>query len=178
MEHTKVREKRNMRSDYALYVVAVIFFVITLILSVAQLGNAWTVASVATVVIGLLFLGAGYTQRPKAKATPIEAPTTPTPPARPTEPLPITTKPSTAMEVVKEEKTEEVTEVAAARLATELTLVKGIKEKRSQQLRTLGIGSVEDLAKASPNDLAAKLKISPKITEKWIQDAKQLLEKS
>jgi polyhydroxyalkanoate synthase len=59
-----------------------------------------------------------------------------------------------------------------------LTEVKGIGEKRADQLKNIGISSVEDLAKASADDLAAKLKISPKITKVWIENAKKLVEKS
>jgi predicted flap endonuclease-1-like 5' DNA nuclease len=56
--------------------------------------------------------------------------------------------------------------------------VKGIKEKRAQQLKTLGINTVEDLAKASPEDLAAKLKIAPYFTGQWIENAKKIIAKS
>ena len=59
-----------------------------------------------------------------------------------------------------------------------LTKVKGIGEKRSTQLKTLGINSIEDLAKASPKDLAAKLNISPKITRKWVENAKEIAPKA
>jgi predicted flap endonuclease-1-like 5' DNA nuclease len=58
-----------------------------------------------------------------------------------------------------------------------LTDVKGIGEKRASQLRALGILSVNDLSKASAKDLAAKLEISPKITDKWIQNAKEIGQK-
>jgi predicted flap endonuclease-1-like 5' DNA nuclease len=84
--------------------------------------------------------------------------------------------PSPVTEVMKEEKVETVVEVAPQKM--ELTKVKGIGEKRAEQLKALGISSVEDLAKASVEDLAEKLKISPKITGRWIENAKKLLEKS
>ena len=71
---------------------------------------------------------------------------------------------------------EAVVEIAAP--ALEVTQVKGVKAKRAEQLKALGISSVEDLANASAKDVGAKLQISPKITEKWIADAKALLEKS
>jgi predicted flap endonuclease-1-like 5' DNA nuclease len=58
-----------------------------------------------------------------------------------------------------------------------LTDVKGIGEKRASQLRALGILSIEDLAKASAKDLAAKLNVSTKITDKWIQNAKEITQK-
>jgi predicted RecB family nuclease len=56
--------------------------------------------------------------------------------------------------------------------------VKGIKDKRALQLKAIGINSVEDLAKASPTELAAKLKIAPYFTGKWIESAKEILKKS
>jgi predicted flap endonuclease-1-like 5' DNA nuclease len=55
--------------------------------------------------------------------------------------------------------------------------VKGIGEKRAEQLKALGISSAEDLAKASVEDLATKLKVSPKFTGKWIENSKQLVKK-
>jgi predicted flap endonuclease-1-like 5' DNA nuclease len=57
----------------------------------------------------------------------------------------------------------------------ELTQVKGIGEKRAAQLKTNGVNSIEDLAKSDAADLAAKLKISAKMVEKWIAGAKMLI---
>ena len=58
-----------MRSDYPLYVLAVVFFAMTaasFILVTEQLQkNLWLVS---TVVLGLFSAGLGYTQRPKTKA--------------------------------------------------------------------------------------------------------------
>jgi len=150
-----------MRSDYALYVVAIIFFVITVISFALELAeferNLWVVT---TAILGLLFIGLGYSQRPKSQMTVIE-----TPLAAPA-PSPAVT------EVVTEETKETVVE--AAPTVVNLTEVKGIGEKRAEQLKALGISSVGELAKTSAKDLAAKLKISPKITEKWIENAKKL----
>jgi predicted flap endonuclease-1-like 5' DNA nuclease len=150
-----------MRSDYALYVVAIIFFILTGIVYVYQVEyrEVWIIT---TAVLGLFFIGLGYTQRPKAVPKPaaMEAP----PPATPT----------TSLQMAKEEK-----ELAAPpQVGRELTEVKGIGVKRAEQLKALGILNVEDLAKASAKDLASKLKVSPKITEKWIKNAKKLVEKS
>jgi predicted flap endonuclease-1-like 5' DNA nuclease len=58
-----------------------------------------------------------------------------------------------------------------------LTMVKGIGGKRAEQLEALGINSVQDLAKASAKDLASKLKISPKITGRWVGTAKEMVRK-
>lgn len=156
-----------MRSDYALYVVAIIFFVITAMSFALELAeferNLWVLT---TAVLGLLFAGLGYSQRPKPQARAIEAPP---PPPTPLAPPAVT-------EVVVQEKTEPIVETTPPKVA--LTEVKGIGEKRAEQLKALGVNSIEELAKASAKDLAVKLKISPKITEKWIENAKKLVEKS
>jgi len=60
----------------------------------------------------------------------------------------------------------------------EITKVKGIGPKRTEQLRNLGIHTAEDLTKASAEELATKTKTSPKITAKWIEEAKKLTEAS
>jgi predicted flap endonuclease-1-like 5' DNA nuclease len=158
-----------MRSDYALYIVAIIFFIVT-VMSVELAENLWVVT---TAVLGLLFAGLGYTQRPKPKAKM----TVETPPSTQA-PTPVLTVPAEppVTESVKEEKIEVTTEAAPSVLG--LTEVNGIGEKRKAQLNAMGINSVEDLSKALADDLAAKLKISPKITGKWIENAKKLLEKS
>jgi predicted flap endonuclease-1-like 5' DNA nuclease len=155
MESGEIR----MRSDYALYTVAIIFFIITGIALALELPELETsVSVVASVVLGLLFIGLGYSQRPKTEAMAIKAPSVPTAPT-----------------VIAEEKTEAITEAAPS--ATALTEVKGIGEKRAEQLKAINISSMEDLAKVSAKDLAAKLKISPKITRKWIGNAKKFVEK-
>jgi predicted flap endonuclease-1-like 5' DNA nuclease len=153
-----------MRSDYALYLVAIIFFIVTG-MSLALAENLWVVA---TAILGFLFIGLGYTQKPKPQAITVEA--------RPQAPAPEMPTPSPVPEVMKEEKVETVVEITPQKM--ELTEVKGIGEKRAQQLKALGISSVKDLAKASAADIAEKLKISPKITGKWIENAKTLAEKS
>lgn len=148
-----------MRSDYVLYTVAVIFFILTAIaafeLQAESERNLWVVT---TAVLGLLFIGLGFSQRPKA--TTIEAST-----MAPTTPI-----------TIAEEETKTVIE--AAPKVVKLTEVKGIGEKRAEQLKGLGINSIDNLAKASAKDLAVNLKISPKITGKWIENAKKLAEKS
>jgi predicted flap endonuclease-1-like 5' DNA nuclease len=56
----------------------------------------------------------------------------------------------------------------------DLTRVKGIGEKRTTQLKANGITCIDDLARADALDLAAKLKVSPKIVEKWVVCAKDI----
>ena len=148
----------KMRSDYALYTVAIIFFIITGVAIILDMPDfERNVSVVTTVVLGLLFIGLGYYQRPKPKATAMEI-------------SPAITVPPTTEEAE--------TAVKATASVVTLTQVKGIGEKRAEQLKTLGVKSVEDLVNASEKDLAAKLKISPKITKRWIENAKKLLEKS
>jgi len=182
------REKNNMRSDYALYVVAVIFFAITGISAIVLSELEQSLWVVSTAVLGLLFAGLGYSQRPRPKGrvivetrpiipaqttvtTASVAPASTTPEPAPTEPT------APAATDVKMETIEVPTEVVAP-IVSGLTEVKGIGEKRKQQLNAMGISSIHDLAEASADDLAQKLKISPKITGKWIESAKMMLEKS
>ncbi len=154
-----------MRSDYALYAVAIIFFIITGIvaLTLTELErNLWVVT---TTILGLFFIVLGYSQRPRLKAAAIEAPSPVPSPA-----------PASVTEAVEEKKPEILAE--GPPLKVELTEVKGIGVKRAEQLKTLGITNVEDLARASAEDLAEKLKISPKITGKWVENAKELTKKA
>jgi len=151
-----------MRSDYALYAVAIIFFILTGITLAYQV-EAQELWIISTFVLGLFFIGLGYSQRPKAQAktVTVEAPPPPTP-------------------AVQEPVAQDIQEIVEKPAPTvkELTEVKGIGEKRADQLKNIGISNVEDLAKASADDLAAKLKVSPKITKVWIENAKKLVEKS
>jgi len=161
-----------MRSDYALYTVAIIFFIITGIV-LAYETEPVELWAIATAVLGLFFIGLGYTQRPKPKVqTAVAAPPTPQS-IQPMAQAPPPSPPSPTTVVTAEEKVVEM-EVLAG---TPLTEVKGVGEKRAEQLKALGINNVEELAKASAKELASKLKISPKITQKWIENAKKLTEK-
>jgi predicted flap endonuclease-1-like 5' DNA nuclease len=174
----------NMRLDYTLYVLAIILFIITVIPFVAPIGgetpetqSVWVVASV---VLGLLSLGLGYAQRPKTEAQACQPAI-----SRTQETLP-ETQPVTTTRAPKEEQTEvpmekpvmKETPTMATPTATtrELTHVKGIGEKRAAQLKALGINSVDELANASAKTVAKKLKISPKIVDKWISSAKEIVE--
>ncbi|TET65371.1 hypothetical protein E3J49_01885 [Candidatus Bathyarchaeota archaeon] len=147
-----------MRSDYVLYTIAIIFFVLTAIIVFApfmlQAELERNLSVVATAVLGILFIGLGYLQRPKNPEIEVLEPA-PTP-------------------VAITEETEITTEIAPT--VTTLTEVKGIGEKRAEQLKGLDINSTEKLAEASAKKLARKLKISPKITAKWIENAKKLTE--
>jgi hypothetical protein len=81
-----------MRTDYALYVVALIFFIITVYAAITM--NELYVYALA--VVGIVFIGLGYMARPKAT---ISAPSAPAPPP-----------PKPAPEATPQPKTEPVAE--------------------------------------------------------------------
>jgi len=195
-----------MRLDYVSYAVAIVFFIVTITAVVLSMSTVdkqvWVVS---TVVIGLALIGVGYTQRPRPSAAPsITSSAPPPPPSQPQvqqaqqqpeqQPAQVTTALAqpTVTEVVKLEETKPAVEPIQPTAPVEeptpavepiqpvaggLTDVKGIGEKRASQLKALGILNVEDLSKASSKDLATKLNISPKITAKWIQGAKEIEQK-
>jgi predicted flap endonuclease-1-like 5' DNA nuclease len=171
-----------MRLDYILYALAALILIITIVPFAVTIEGVETETRslwvVTTVVVGLLTIGLGYSQRPKAAAQACKPDIT-----APQETLP-PTQPETTVEAPEEEKTEALIEKTAIKEAPapassvtatmDLTQVKGIGEKRAAQLKALGINSADDLADASANAIAKKLKISPKITSKWIESAKEL----
>jgi predicted flap endonuclease-1-like 5' DNA nuclease len=180
-----------MRLDYALYALAVVFFLITAVsfamLTEQTARNLWVVT---TVVLGLFSVGLGYYERPKAKA------------AVPQPAVSAVTEDAHAKEAYRAENVEKAGETLMMPESTtpvpmqvlapipvptpapvetpatptiDLAEVKGIGEKRAGQLRAIGVNSVDELAKASAEDIATKLKISPKIVEKWVAGAKELV---
>jgi predicted flap endonuclease-1-like 5' DNA nuclease len=172
-----------MRSDYILYGLAVIFFIITAAVLTYQVEqqSLWIVT---TAVLGLLFIGLGYSQKPKSAIAPhmdpVSSPimTTPiqtlaeAPPPQPT----VAPEPSSEPSQLQVAKPEVPSMPAAPTIA--ITQVKGVKEKRAEQLRELGINTIQELADASPEKIGKSLQLSPKITAKWVEHAKQLTEKS
>jgi hypothetical protein len=65
-----------MRSDYALYVVAIICFGIALIAYLAPLTGVTELYLYGLAVLGIIFVGFGYMARPKgATVTPAKSPT-------------------------------------------------------------------------------------------------------
>ena len=163
-----------MRLDYVLYVVAIMCFIVTgAVAAYAATQQLWIVT---TTVIGLAFIGAGYTQRPREGTQTQMAVSPPPPPPIPQTPKAVEVKIENKVEEIKAEpQPAPVIEVKPPSVG--LLDVKGIKDKRAQQLKAVGINSVEDLAKASAEDLAAKLKIAPYFTGKWIENAKEILKK-
>lgn len=146
-----------MRSDYPLYIIAVACFALAIYFGASWQHEqyVWMYMTVM-IILGLIFAGLGYLQRPKIGTAQFK-PTQIITPEHTTMSLPTTIE---------------------AKPTMELTQVKGIGPKRAEQLKTLGIHSPHDLAASSAEDLAAKTKVSPKITSKWIKEAKKLLEKN
>lgn len=166
-----------MRLDYVLYGVGIVFLILTAVVTI-WVNQLWIMS---TAVIGLLFIGLGYSQKPKptvaTRSETISSPIMPaaaqtlatTAPPEPTAFTEPTNKP--APEQVAQPETPSPPTIG-------ITQVKGVKEKRAQQLRELGINTIQDLANASPEKLGKSLQVSPKITAKWVEHAKQLIEKS
>jgi predicted flap endonuclease-1-like 5' DNA nuclease len=184
-----------MRLNYLLYLLAAVFFIITAV-SLALVADQvqkslWVVT---TVVLGLFSVGLGYSQRPKltteaCQPAPAILPVTVEPSdahvkeayvaenvERPSEPAPMPQSVSPVpMQVVAPIPVLTPPPVeTSAPLESELMQVKGIGEKRTAQLKALGINNLDDLAKVSAEDLAKDLLISPKITRKWVEGAKEL----
>ena len=170
-----------MRLDYTIYILAVILLVVTILPFVIQIEgvndserNLWVVL---TLGLGLLSIGLGYSQRPKTSAQSCKIPPI----------LPETTKDVTSSEkptkkLIENKIESEVTHInnnekpISSKHQIELTQIKGIGEKRADQLKAVGIQTVNDLLNESAVDIAKKLQISPKITKKWKSTAKKMLE--
>ena len=56
----------------------------------------------------------------------------------------------------------------------DLRIVDGINDKIMSQLEKLGIGNIDDLAKASAENIAKDLKVDSSTARKWISAAKKL----
>jgi DNA-binding protein len=59
----------------------------------------------------------------------------------------------------------------------ELTSIAGIGAKRAEKLKVHGVQSAQDLVKLDPKELSEKLQVSEKRVTKWIDEAKELLNK-
>jgi len=75
----------------------------------------------------------------------------------------------------RKQKLHVITPSPAIESITKLTRVKGIGKKRAEQLKALGISTVADLSTASAEELAEQLQISPKITNRWVKSARNIL---
>ena len=140
-----------MRADIPLYVIAVICFglAVGLYLYSTMVSEIVSTYTVILAVLGAIFAGVGYSMRPRQIET-VEA-----------------VKETTAKKAVTETET---------RSSLQLVDVKGIGPKRAEQLRSIGIQSVEELAKQSSEELSKKANVSTKIAGKWIEEAKKTLE--
>jgi predicted flap endonuclease-1-like 5' DNA nuclease len=166
-------------------------------------GEGKLVYVISTATLGVLSIGAGFAQRPKPTAVVVPqevalprkgAPAEPasviaTPAAEqpaapalyaPIEPAPVSLPaipappPVTAtISVSPTAPTLESTTSAAPMAKSDLTLIRGINEKRADQFKANGINSIQDLSTASAEDLAAKLGVSPKIVKMWVGSAKK-----
>lgn len=58
----------------------------------------------------------------------------------------------------------------------ELTGIKGIGSKRTEELKAVGVNTVSDLAASSAMDLSQKTGIPKKTISRWIGQAKELIE--
>ena len=140
-----------MRADIPLYVIAVICFGLAIGLHlystmVSEIASTYTVI---LAVLGAIFAGVGYSMRPRRIET---------------------------VEAVKETTVKEAVTETETRSSLQLVDVKGIGPKRAEQLRSIGIQSVEELAKQSSEELSKKANVSTKIAGKWIEEAKKTLE--
>jgi predicted flap endonuclease-1-like 5' DNA nuclease len=197
----------GVRSDYLLYLLAVVFLLIA-VTSIALVVDEtqrtlWTVSSI---VLGLVSASLGYYERPRPKAIaaktsevqpaefvdphikeshlaesvekhgePFEAPiTTTSVPMQEPVPMPVLSPGSAPPAGPASAGMPAVAAEAPVPSVSELLTIKGISEKRAAQLNAAGIVTIADLAKASPEDLAKNLEISPKITRMWIGSAKKL----
>jgi predicted flap endonuclease-1-like 5' DNA nuclease len=210
-----------MRSDYMLYALAIIFFVITAASVFFLAGTEQILWTVASALLGILSLGLGFIQTPK----PAQGSKSPTPamttsatqpeevaiePRKEEEKLQNQTATGTEVPLIKESeapaqpamleapavtpvmleapsaqpamleppaKIESLVETSKISTERALTEIRGIGDKRANQLKAIGIDSVDALARTSVKDLAETLKISPRIVNKWISGAKELQQK-
>lgn len=206
-----------MRLDYGLYIVAALLFTITVFSAVLIVEIERSLWVVTTAALGILALGLGYYQRPRAivstqlppppvteptavkmipqemqaetfyvpveekvevKVDEIEAPaeTTPIIEAPPVIEAPIQ-PPIIEAPQITQPPASQASEAVPVETVVESPLIKikGIGEKRANQLNALGINTIDELAKASAQDIAKSLKTSPKIVDKWVAGAKDLI---
>ncbi len=170
----------NMRLDYILYVLAALLLILTVVPFVVTIEgvesderNLWVIASI---LFGLLSLGLGYSQRPKTTAQACQ-------PAATMTQQTIPTAAEAAQEATKipEEKAVVKTTPSVVTHATktmEPTQLKGISEKRAEQLKALGIKNIADLVKASPITVAKKLRFPQKSLRNGLPVPKNSLSKN
>ena len=93
---------------------------------------------------------------------------------------PIVATPQLEVPIVTPQREEAPLEVAATHQTasewkkSEFGQIRSISQKRAEQLNSLGVHNMKDLANASATDLAEKLNVSIKIVKMWIGSAKKL----
>jgi predicted flap endonuclease-1-like 5' DNA nuclease len=183
-----------MRSDYLLYILAILFFIAAAASAalVVEFGERILWITI-TIVLGIISLSFGYYYGPRVKTL-----TTEIPKIEPTSEVadthvreahlaesvekhaestdtPVSTTPIPMQDIAPVSLPTPVAPTEPAiPVENALTEVKGIGPKRAAQLKAQGINTVDDLARASPEKLANSLAISPKITQKWVNGAKDL----
>lgn len=168
-----------MRLDYTMYTLAVLLLIISILPFIIQIegvdDNAKLLWVTSSAVLGLLSFGLGYSQKPKTQAQACENEAIACKnQKKPT--LKETTELITENKIgSKTPETIKSVDFIINKSDIELLQVKGIGEKRAEQLKEIGINTANDLIKESPEKIAKKLKISPKITRKWNDSAKKLL---
>ena len=144
-----------MRSDYALYCIALVCLILSAFFFIQNHlvpPEMKVIIPSVLVILSLTFVGLGYMMRP-GKAVPT--------------PLTSQPKPATAL-----------THTPIVESPLKLTMVKGIGPKRAEQLKSLKIGTVEDLAKTSAKVLSAKTGVSQKVARRWIKEADKLIKET
>jgi predicted flap endonuclease-1-like 5' DNA nuclease len=138
-----------MRSDIALYVVAAFFFVLTIISAFVIVEEEKSLWVISTAVLGVLSVGLGYYQRPRA-VTPIQKikTVTATQPAEPiqqtaqieasapTEQAPVSEANIVIEKTAETEKPKQQSTVEQPPAATETTTLTGVTEPKPAQTPT------------------------------------------
>jgi predicted flap endonuclease-1-like 5' DNA nuclease len=162
-----LRLRGSLRFDIVFYALGIVCFIFTALM-IPLFGV--TLLPVAFLIVfllfGLLFMAFGYSTRPRHYRI-----------IRPSKPpeIKIEEKPLQPPEITETPTTPQPPPSEPSKPPMELTRIKGIGPKRVAALNALQIMSVEDLAKFSAEELADKLKISSKITAKWVEQAQNLL---
>ncbi len=165
-----------MRLDYTFYILAVVFFLVTafsFVMVTEQNGRNLYVVS--TAILGILCAIVGFFTKPKTQTKftsqqPEDTTQQEAPPPVLTIAEPKPPSPQVPVAVFPEKPP-----AATADVTSELTQIRGISKARADQLRASGIETLKALAEASPEVLAAKLQVSPKIVKMWIGSAKKLV---
>jgi len=121
------------------------------------------------------------TNQPKPEVAPTPEVPAPTPVSTPAiqgdsvTPKPVLTAPEPSPQLSAPAETPALEAAVVPIAMSHLTAIRGINAKRAEQLNANGINTIEDLANASPEYLAEKLMVSPRIVKMWVGSAKKLI---